>query len=1057
MNYDVRTIGDYEVHITKCIGQGSYGKVYDGRIISQNRIICVKVLHLTEEKRQMFLREVEILEEIKKVTHPNIVKIYHLAEQNQKIYIFMEKCKENLEQQIQKQKKQNQSFSVDQVLFIAKQICRGYNELRKKNIIHRDIKPENILLGEDGQYKISDYGLSKYQNASESTLRQTQLGTPLFVSPQVLFIGIYSNKADLFSLGLTIYYITFQEPIFKIKTLGELSNELNKIRKGLSLPQIKNQGDQNSKRYLEIFLKKTIAYEEEERLSWDEISRYLEEKNQNSLIFNAPPEQDSNKNKDTLGINLQRMRQNDADSVIYSIKPTKQETTQTLEQQPLEPYIFIKNTNQDSQNISQRFQQNLQIKQNQDQNGRQIQDQNQIIDNLQLPQQQCLETRLNHPQISLFQVQDTQKDVIISDVCDSQFDQSKENNYLKQNNNPNIIKQNISSSQYTQEIIFRRDFQESQDISVVPQNNYDDGLNIGYDNDSYNSANHAQQQIIFLNYPDQLQNQIPQVFKYERRSDCKDFFIKNNQEPSESIINFNNIDPYEDENYCQIQNQLSVSKQNNQQFDEQNCSINYNADGKNNQLYDLDNQLSLNHIDSQSEVISESYKLSETTQRDCLNTQNKLQQTSNSELFEDEDTFNQSLKAKSSIRSQFQSQTQQPNQIPQIKFSSTNKIQSTCPSDMIPQNKISNQTTNLAQFKYVKQNEQAQYGQQIGLNTQEIQSQNLQKERGFQKKIQNFNKQGNNTSYQYNQSKAQEFQNQNGVQKIELSNKIVEFSSSNDTQPENQYLNQQQMISNQNDKIQNGNQNGILEQGQGVARQKIRLVKKVDVSQQTQPLQQVFQIILAKIRLAENVFNSYQVFRTNLKFQKFTKQFEILNYLLHYYQYALIANIRLLLKNDKGLKECYLLKELDQYIVAGQIVDYQKSNQKQINEINEIYQEKLQISTQASKDFQDFLDSRVNNGDMLDVIRFIEEGKFFRYISYIELYEKYFKQIFIKFNSGLNYTELLKFFGYSIKFIKIDKEFPIQNFKIIDPKQIDYMTDSLETLQEFIQSYMNVK
>ncbi|CAK82367.1 unnamed protein product (macronuclear) [Paramecium tetraurelia] len=1042
MNYDVRTIGDYEVHFVNCIGQGSYGKVYEGRIISQNRKICAKVLHMTEEKREMFQREVKTLEEIKKVTHPNILKIYHIAEQNQKIYIFMEKCIETLEQKMKSLKDQNQSFSADQVLLIAKQICRGYNELRKKNIIHRDIKPDNILIGEDGQYKISDYGLSKTQNDIESILKQTQLGTPLFVSPQV-FKGEYSNKADLFSLGLTIYYITFQEPIFKIKTLGELSNELNKIKKGLKLPQIKNQGDLNSKKYLEDFLKKTIAYEEDERVSWDELSRYLDQININSSISKAPPEQDGNKNIDTLGINLQRVRQRDTDSVIYSIKPAQQEKTQTQEQQPLEPVRFMKNTNQDSRNINQGFQQDSQIKQNQDYNNRQISNYNQTIDNRQVPQ--YLDTQLIHQQINLIKVQDTPKDFINSDVCDSQFDQSKQNNSQKQNNNPNIIKQTTSNSQYSQEIIFRRDFQENQNSRVAPQNNNDEGLKIGCDNDSQNSANQVQKQFIFNN-PDQSQNQIHQVIQLERKSDQKDFYIKNDEDASESIINFNNIDPYQDENQFQIQNELLVSKQNNQKFDEYNChAINYNTNGKNNQFYDHDDQLSLNQIDSQSEVISDSYKLSETTQREYLNTQNNLKQTSDSLLFQNQETFNQGLKVKNSIRSQFRAQ--QPNQITQIKFSSTNKIQSTCASDMIPQNKINNQTTNLAQFKNVKQNQQAQYEQQVGLKKkQEIQPQDLQKDRGFQKQIQSPNKQGNNTSYQYNQSKTQEFQNQNAVQKIELQNKNVEFSTSNDTQPRNQQLNQQQMFSKQNEKIQNGNQNDTQEQGQVITRTKNKLLKKSDASQQTQPLKQVFQIILAKIKLAENAFNSYQAFRTNCKFQEFTKQFEILNYLLHYYQYALIANVRLLLKNDKGLEECYLQTELDQIIVANSIVDYQKQNQQQLNEINEIYQEKLQIAAQASKDFQDFLDSRANNGDIMDLIRFIEEGKFFRFFSYIDFYE-----------NDLSSIELLKFFGYSIKFIEIDIKYPINKYKVIDSKQVDYLTDNLETLQEFIKSYMKVK
>ncbi|CAD8073810.1 unnamed protein product [Paramecium primaurelia] len=1147
MNIDIKVIGDYEVNFGAFIGKGSYGKVYEGRIVSQNRKICVKVLQLTEEKRPMFQREVDILEEIKKITHPNILKIYHIVEQNQIIYIFMEQCKENLEQKLQKMKKENKIFSIDQVLHISKQVCKGYKEIMKKNIIHRDIKPENILIGEDGYYKISDYGLSKTQTDVESLLKQTQLGTPLFVSPQV-FQGKYSNKADLFSFGLTIYYITFQQPIFQIKSIGDLEKEFNRIKNGIKLPIIKNEGDQNSKNNLEYLLKMTIQYEEDDRMSWDQLYTYLDEININSQIHTIPKlEDDKKKAKNDLEINqygesvhfyLEKIKQIDINT--FTIKPVEQVTDQTQKQSKLQDQTSIENNNQAYQNNNQAYQNNNQAYQNTNQayqnsnsvyqntnqayqnnhsgnqnnnsgyqnnnqvyqnnnqayknsnsvyennnsilqwnhqiNNNQGQNNNQIPNSQKKIQKQQLDSQENYQQIP--------KDFINQNNFDSKFVQSQQEDYQNPTMNPNIIKQNTNSSQSGYQIQFHNDFQEEQDSKVYNQIHEDKKLNLDNNNKQDQKVVEVKQQNLLIS-PNQQRNNTPQQFQQENQVSYQNFFANNQPNADESMVDFNKSNLNQD-------SQLIINK--NQQIEHQFGSQNQNPieNHKDNQIFiprhnqstsirqqqinqiipnDKVSTQSLNEIDAQSEILSnDTFKLSFSTQKEDFNqqgVQNSFKQTSKQSQDLDQVNFDQ---VQNIMPSSIKSQTQQKNQINQLKDSNKNKIITI--SEIIPQNKDNNQINNQQQqtqqtqkkqYAYKAQQQiqepyQAQQPQQDVINKkQQIQSQDVQKQSFIEKQILQSNEYVNNNSNQYQQQKVQQVQNQNQYKKMENTDSDQEFGGSNDKQPNNQQLIQQQVYSNQNNNIQNSVAQDTQQQGQITTKLKGRLIKKADANQPAQSLKQVFQIILQKIKLAENVFNSYQKLKTHQKLQNFIKQFEIFNYLLYYYQYSLITNVKLFCKNDRNIDQCYLKKDLDQFIDENTILDYQKYHQQQINEITQIYEQKLAISTRASKDLQDFLDSRNNNGDMLDLIRFLEQGNFYKYNSYIELYEKYFKQIFGQLNCNLNSKELLIFFGYSIKFIKIEKEFPLKNYKIINSNQIDYLSDDEECLKEFIIGYMNIK
>lgn len=137
---------------------------------------------------------------MKKVSHQNIVKLYDIYQTANNMYIVTQFCQDgDLFKLLQKKKK----FSENDAKSFLKDIMNGAKYLHKNGIIHRDLKPANILL-KNGVCKLSDFGFAKSLN-SEQAIMKSIVGTPLYMSPQILKKGKYTTKSDLWSIGL-IYY-----------------------------------------------------------------------------------------------------------------------------------------------------------------------------------------------------------------------------------------------------------------------------------------------------------------------------------------------------------------------------------------------------------------------------------------------------------------------------------------------------------------------------------------------------------------------------------------------------------------------------------------------------------------------------------------------------------------------------------------------------------------------------------------------------------------------------------------------------------------------------------
>lgn len=148
------------------------------------------------------------------------------------------------------------------------QIVRAFQFLHRHKILHRDIKPANILI-HNGVCKLADFGLAKIVDERNENLTFNK-GTPLFMSPQILKQEQYTNKSDVWSLGVTFYFMLFKEFPWNERNPVQLLNTIcKKIESGKLLPE----GQHISEGVADL-LRHMLVIPEAGRISWDELFQH---------------------------------------------------------------------------------------------------------------------------------------------------------------------------------------------------------------------------------------------------------------------------------------------------------------------------------------------------------------------------------------------------------------------------------------------------------------------------------------------------------------------------------------------------------------------------------------------------------------------------------------------------------------------------------------------------------------------------------------------------------------------------------------------------------------
>ena len=197
------TLGRYE--ILQELGQGAMGIVYLGEDPSIHRKVAVKTINYADiapdelsDVKARFFREAEAAG---KLSHPNIVTIYDMGEDHDMAYIAMEFLKgKELTHYCQK----GNILPLKRVLKLVSAISQALGYAHSKQVVHRDIKPANILLLDDNQVKVADFGIARVISSSKT---QTGIifGTPSYMSPEQVAGKKVDGRSDLFSLGVVFY------------------------------------------------------------------------------------------------------------------------------------------------------------------------------------------------------------------------------------------------------------------------------------------------------------------------------------------------------------------------------------------------------------------------------------------------------------------------------------------------------------------------------------------------------------------------------------------------------------------------------------------------------------------------------------------------------------------------------------------------------------------------------------------------------------------------------------------------------------------------------------
>lgn len=274
-------MGNYE--FLKELGKGAFATVYLARHRSSNRLFAIKQqarnqIDPNRKLKQLFDSELEILQ---KIDHPNLLKFYEMLKTANSYYLVLEYCKHgDLEQSIKKTYPDGKVPEAVAVKYLA-QIVNGFRELTRKKIMHRDFKLANIFLDDD-RVVIGDFGFAK-EGFEENT---TYLGTKLTMAPELLNAGTncrYTNKADLWSVGVTYYKMLFGTYPWLTEKETELKIMIRE-KNGLKLPWTSGISHLLST-HSKDFLRRVLTEDPVQRISWGEVFKH-------PLVVNLlPPEQ----------------------------------------------------------------------------------------------------------------------------------------------------------------------------------------------------------------------------------------------------------------------------------------------------------------------------------------------------------------------------------------------------------------------------------------------------------------------------------------------------------------------------------------------------------------------------------------------------------------------------------------------------------------------------------------------------------------------------------------------------------------------------------------------
>lgn len=211
----------------KLLGEGSFGKAYLVESLKDGSKCVIKQMDLSnmnDDEAKETVKEARVLELFK---HPNIIRFKEVYKTKKgKLCIVMEYAEGgDLQKKI---KDQNGAFFTEkQILDWFTQMCLAIKHVHDRKIIHRDLKSPNVFLTKDNTVKLGDFGIAKILSHTKEKAK-TVVGTPYYLSPEIIEGREYTFKTDLWSLGVILYEMCALTPPFKANNLSFLALKIVK-------------------------------------------------------------------------------------------------------------------------------------------------------------------------------------------------------------------------------------------------------------------------------------------------------------------------------------------------------------------------------------------------------------------------------------------------------------------------------------------------------------------------------------------------------------------------------------------------------------------------------------------------------------------------------------------------------------------------------------------------------------------------------------------------------------------------------------------------------------
>jgi serine/threonine-protein kinase len=212
------TILGERYRIVGLLGKGGMGEVYRADDLKLGQPVALKLLpeQLSRDGAALarFHREVRVA---RQVSHKNVCRVYDIGETGGQHYLSMEFIKgEELSSLLRRIGR----LPSDKAIQLARQICAGLAAAHESGVLHRDLKPANVMIDDDGNARITDFGLAGL--AGEFHEDELSAGTPAYMAPEQLSGQSVTVRSDIYSLGLVLYELFTGKRAFEAPNLGEL-------------------------------------------------------------------------------------------------------------------------------------------------------------------------------------------------------------------------------------------------------------------------------------------------------------------------------------------------------------------------------------------------------------------------------------------------------------------------------------------------------------------------------------------------------------------------------------------------------------------------------------------------------------------------------------------------------------------------------------------------------------------------------------------------------------------------------------------------------------------